>query len=99
MFCLIDRPGTDYIVSPAIQNRLYQFLYVICAVLIVRIRVHDDICTLTQALVQSCHKAFGKSLVLREVHDVVHTPFSCHLNCIVPASVIDDQIFDLVDAV
>lgn len=99
MFRLINRPGTNHIVRFAIQNRLYQFLYILRAVLIVSIRVYNDIRPLPQASVQPRHKALGQPLVLREVYDVVYAPFFCYFNCIILASIIDDQILDLVDAV
>ena len=43
-----------------------------------RIRIDNDIRTVTKASVQACHKSFCKSFILFEVHDVVHAPFFCH---------------------
>ena len=48
--------------------------------------------------VQSCHKPFGKSFILFETDNMVHAPSSCHLHRIVPAAVIDDQIFDFFNS-
>ena len=97
MFRFIDRSLADDHVRLPIENRLYELLNIIATVLVVRIRIDDDVRAVTKAPVQTSHKAFCKTFVLFEIHDMVHTPFFRHRHGIVLTAVVDDQIFDLVN--
>ena len=55
MLCIIDWAGAHYHVRPAVQYRLDQLLYVLCTVLVVRIRIHNDIRPVPEASVKPCH--------------------------------------------
>ena len=99
MLCLIDRTFSDNDICFSVQNRAYNLFNILTAILIISIRIYDDICSVSEARIQSCHKSFCKTFVLFEIDNVVHAPVLCDFYGIVLTSVIDDQIFDLVNAI
>ena len=52
-FLIIDRPGSYHHVCPAIQYRLYELLDILCAILIVCIRIHDNVCPVPETAVKT----------------------------------------------
>ena len=95
---MVNGPRTDHHIRPAVQNRLNQLLDIFSTVLVVGICIDYNVSAVPKTAVQSCHKPFGKSFILFETDNMVHAPSSCHFHRIVPAAVIDDQIFDFFNS-
>jgi len=74
-----------------LQNWFDKLGDIFCFVLIVRIGIDDNICSLAQALFDTRHKSFGKSLVVFKVDDVVYTALFGNLDSIICAAVVDDK--------
>lgn len=68
-------------------------------VLVICVGVDDYVGAQPQAGVYSCHESLGESAVVDEADDVVHAQFLGALYGAVGASVVDDEVFYLVDAV
>ena len=99
MLRLVDRALPDHHVRLAVQDGTDQRSDVLAPVLIVRVRIDDDVRPASEAAVQTGHEALCQALVLFEVHHMVDAPFPCHLDRVVVAAVVDDEIFDLVHPV
>ncbi len=96
---LVDGPGADDDIALPFQDRADQGLDVLPVILVVRVRVHDDVRAVAQAGVQAGHEAGGQAPVLAEVHDIVDAPAAGHLLGVVQGAVVDDQVLDGVDPV
>ena len=92
----IDRALAYYHVCLTFKDGAYQLLYIRSAVLVIGIRVYNDIRSVSEACIYPRHKALGKSLVLRKTHDIVDTPVPGDLNRVVDASVIYYQYLDFI---
>ena len=88
---LIDRSSPDHELRLARQDRFNQLADVGGAVLIVGIRIDDDVRAVPHALVQARQKGGGESLITRKLHDVVDATAPSDLDRPIRASVIDDQ--------
>ena len=99
MFCLIDRTLTDNDVCLSLNDRTYDRLDISTAVLVIRIRIYDDISAKMETSIKTCHKSLGKTFVVLKVYNVIKAQFLGFLNRIIGTSVVNDQIFDLIDTV
>ena len=99
MLSIIDRAFTDHNICLFLQDRTHQFFDVISAVLVIGISIDNDIRTVSQAGIQPCHEPLCQSAVRPEIDYIVHAPVFRNLDGIVTASVVDDQILDLIDPV
>ena len=99
MLGLVDGALPDHNICLAFQDWTNQFLDIVSAVLVVRVGIDDDIGTVSQAGIQSCHEAFCKAFVASEVYDIMDAPSFGNLDGVVFASVVDDEIFDGINAV
>ncbi len=95
----INRAGADHNIRPLLQYGLHQRLNIITAVLVIRVRVDYNIRALSERFIQTRHKAAGKSPVFSKIDHMVDAPCPCHFHRPVSASVINDQILDLINAV
>ena len=68
-------------------------------ILVVGVRVHDDVGSQAQRGFDAGHEGRREPAVLREAHDVVNAQLRGFLACAVGAPVVDDEHFDHVDAV
>lgn len=96
---LVNGAFADDHVRFLFQNGAHQLFNVRTAVLVVRIGVDDDVRTQPQTCVQSGEEAPCQTFVAAEGYDVVESQLPCLLNGAVLAAVVDDEIFDGVDAV
>ncbi len=99
MFRGINGSGTNHHFRFPVQNRTYQLPNIFSTILVVRIRVDNNIRPLTQRRIQSRHKPSGEPFVLRKTHDMMYAPLPGHFHRIVPAPVVDNQIFDFINPV
>ena len=83
----------------SIQNGTNQLFNVFALVLVICISIDNDVRTVSQTGIHSGHKAFCQASVFLKVHHIVDAPFLSHFYSIVLASVIDNQIFNLINAV
>ena len=93
VFCLINRAVSYNNVRSAFYNGSNQFFYILSAVLIIRIRIYNDICPISQTGIQSCHKSFSQSFILFKIHNIVNSPLFCDLSGMICTTIINDQIF------
>ncbi len=91
-----NRPVADHHLRAPLQYRLDQQRDVGGIILIVGIRVDDDVRTFRQTPLQPRHEGIGKAAIDRQVHDMIHAMRPCDLNRAVGAAIVDDQPFDLV---
>ena len=99
MLGLVNGALTNDDVRFAFQDWTNQFFNIVAAVLVVRVGIDDDIGTVPQAGIQSCHEAFGEAFVASEVHNIMDTPVFGHLDSVVLTAIVDDEIFDCINAV
>ena len=83
----------------ALQYGLYQLCYIFAAVLVICVGIYDYVRAVGKAGVKPRHEAFCQALVAGKVHHMMHAPVHRHFHGLVRAAVIDDEVFDLVDAV
>ena len=83
----------------ALQQRTDELLDVRTGVLVICVGVDDYVGAQRQAGVYSCHESLGESAGVDEADDVEHAQFLGALYGAVGASVVDDEVFYLVDAV
>ena len=99
MLCLINRTLTDDHMCFSIQNRAHKTLDIRSAILVVRISVNNNVCTITKTCIKPCHKSLGKSLVAAESYDIMHAPLLSYFSCIIRTSIINYEIFYLIYAI
>ena len=80
------------------QDRLDQTDDVRRLVLIVRVSVHDDVGAVQERRLESSTVRRREPTVTGESHDVVDAIGACDRRRLVPAPVVDDEVFDRVDA-
>ena len=68
MLCLVNWSGPDYHISFTIKYRLNNSCYIISAILIIRISINNDICTISKTSVKACHKALCKTFILLKIN-------------------------------
>lgn len=99
MFRVVNGTFANDDIGRTVKDGADQFFNIIAAVLVIGIGVDDDIGAVAEAGVKACHKAFGKAFVAAEVYDVVDAPASGDLYGIIFTAVIDDEVFDGINAV
>ena len=95
VFCLINGALADHHIRLAFQDRAYQLFDICAAVLVVGVCVDDK----PQTGIQSSHKATCQPLVPTERYHMVKAQLPCLLHGVVLTAVVDDKVFDGVDAV
>ena len=98
-FNLVNRALTDHNIRLFFQDWLYQLLDIRTAVLVVRIRIYDNVGAIAQRQINSRKKSLGKPQIPLKVYDIMHSPLQGDALCVIVASVIYDQILDLVNPV
>jgi hypothetical protein len=93
-----DRPGADDVVRRPVEDRRHELRDVGRTVLVVRVRVHDDVGAEAQAGVHAGHEDLRQSAVALHANDVVDTVGARDLHGPVGAAVVDDQPLDHVHA-
>ena len=99
MFRGVDGAFANNDIGRTVKDGADQLFDVIAAVLVIGISVDDDVSAIPQTGVKACHKAFGKAFVAAEVYDIVDAPASGDLYGIIFTAVIDDEVFDGINAV
>ena len=99
MLGLVDGTLSDHDIRFTFQDWANQFFNIGAAVLVVRVGIDDDIGTVPQAGIQSRHETFRKAFITSEIHNIMDTPVFGHLDGVVLAAVVDDEIFDGINAV
>jgi hypothetical protein len=96
--CRIFLIGDDHEIGLAFQDRPDELLDVCAVVLVVGVRVDDDVRAALQARFEAEHEGLGEAAVVAEAHDVLHAVLAGHGDGFVPAAVVDDEHFDRIDA-
>ena len=98
-FNLVNRALTDHNIRLFLQDGLHQLPDIRTAVLVVRICVDDNVRAIAQCQVNPRKKSLRKPQIPLKVHNVMHAPLQGNALCVVVASVIYDQVLDLVNPV
>lgn len=99
MLCLVNRSFSYHHTCFSSQDWLYQLFYICATVLIVRICIYDNIRTISETCIETCHETSGKSLIVSEVHDVINSPVSGHFYSIICTSIVNNQIFNHINTI
>ena len=98
MLYFIYRALADDDFRAAFQYRRHQFRDIGATVLVVSVRIDDDIRTEPETRVQACCESVGKPHIVLVADDMVHAERPGSRYRPVGAPVVDDQVFDLVYA-
>jgi hypothetical protein len=98
VFDIVDRATSDDHVGVTFYDRFYKTRYVRTVILVISVRVNDDICAEFDACVQTCHERLRQTVRLGKSHNVVYRVFLGDLDSSIRASVVNDQRLDLVHA-
>ena len=90
------RPSPDDDVRASRKDRRDERGDVGCAVLVVRVRVHNDVRAELKGGLQARHVRARQSLVPFEADDVIHAAAARHFHRIVRAPVVDNKPFHLI---
>src|SRR3954452_20950394 len=88
----------DHHVRPPLEDRMDELGDVMAVVLVVGVRVDDDVGAELERRVEPGLEARGQPLVVRQAHHVVDALLARDLDRAVGRAVVDDQPFDLVEA-
>lgn len=95
---LVGFPVADHHLRFAFENGLDQLWNIRAAILIVRVRIDNDVGAKPQTCINPRPESRGEPPVSREAHNVVDAAFSRHLNSSIRTAVVDDEIFDDINA-
>lgn len=84
---------SNHYVEFFIQDRLNQFRDIRSTILIVRIRVHNDVSTKGETGIKSSHKCPGQPLIPCVADNMIHTVFFGYSHSIIYTTIINNQPF------
>ena len=97
---MLDRIGppiTDHDLGFALHDRLHQFRNIPPRILVVPIRVHNNISTSLQTGIEPCPEGIPKPPVPRKLDNVIGPRLPCDLDSSVRRPIVDHEDLHLVD--
>ncbi len=98
MLDVLDRAGSDDDIGIAFQDGLDESRDVVCAILVVGIRIDDDVSAVLESSLDACSEGARKSLVRSVRNDDVRAVLARDLGGAIGRPVVDDQNLDGTDA-
>ena len=83
----------------AAKNGRHELGDVVGAVLVVRVRVDDDVCTQLQGGIEAGLESLRQAFVVRKANDVVDSVAACHVHRTIGRTVVDNEPLDAVEAI
>ena len=81
-----------------IENRSYELRDVPRVVLVVRIRVDNDVSIFLECPLDSGDERLGEAAIVGEVYDVINAVTTCHLDGAVSTAVVNNKPLNLAEA-
>jgi phosphatidyl-myo-inositol dimannoside synthase len=94
-----DRAGSDHDLGFAGEDRSSNCRDVPAEVLVIRIRVDDDICSEKQAGLDAGHKSLGKAAIHGVPHDMVNPQLPSDFGSVVSRTIVDDKPLHTVEPI